>query len=259
MNEDLLTPGVPALSDEWVTERTQYLVEEIATPSLRQKRSYVLGGVGGGVVAGAAALVGLLGPWASPAFAGWSAQPTSASSGQVSTAQTACASLAANLANSPGSTASATLPPVSLTDARGPYTLIVYGTTSPTLCVLGNGFSSLNENGGTIGTSDAPSMGGGTTVVGRSTTERVSMKQWAAAASAPGEATVEYENSAVNSNGWEFSVVEGSIGSRVSEVTLTLSDGSSVVATVDNGIFAAWWPSQATVSLIQATTTSSGN
>jgi len=37
-----------------------------------------------------------------------------------------------------------------------------------------------------------------------------------AAASAPGEATVEYENSAVNSNGWEFSVVEGSIGSRVS-------------------------------------------
>jgi len=78
------------------------------------------------------------------------------------------------------------------------------------------------------------------------------MKQWAAAASAPGEATVEYENSAVNSNGWEFSVVEGSIGSRVSGVTLTLSDGSSVVATVDNGIFAAWWPSQATVSLIQA-------
>jgi len=195
MNEDLLTPGVPALSDEWVTERTQYLVEEIATPSLRQKRSYVLGGVGGGVVAVAAALVGLLGPWRlrhSPA-----GRPTNIGIfGSSQHAQTACASLAANLANSPGSTASATLPPVSLTDARGPYTLIVYGTTSPTLCVLGNGFSSLNEN--------------------EERSARVMRHQWrrhyrrrpidhgtrldetmAAAASAPGEATVEYENSAV--------------------------------------------------------------
>ncbi len=258
MNEELLTPGVPTLSDEWVRERTQHLVEEIATPSRRKKRRYVLGGVGGGVLAVAATLVGLLGPWASPAFAGWSSQPTSAASGQVSTAETACASLAANLASEPGSTASATLPPVSLTDARGPYTLTVYGITNPSLCVLGNGFSSLNEDGGTFA-SDAASMGGGTPVVGRSTTGRISTKQWSPAPSAPGEATVEFENSAVNSNGWAFSVVEGSVGWQVSVVTLTLSDGSSVVATVGHGIFAAWWPSQATVSSIQATGASGGS
>ena len=160
MNEELLTPGVPTLSDEWVRERTQHLVEEIATPSRRKKQRYVLGGVGGGVLAVAATLVGLLGPWASPAFAGWSSQPTSAASGQVSTAETACASLAANLASEPGSTASATLPPVSLT-TPGTVHVDVYGITNPSLCLLGNGFSSLNEDGGTFA-SDAASMGGGT-------------------------------------------------------------------------------------------------
>jgi len=211
MNEDLLTPGVPALSDEWVTERNAVSRGGDRDAVTASEAEYVLGGVGGGVVAvaarssdswsvGVSGIRRLVGP------------TTSASSGQVSTAQTACASLAANLANSPGSTASATLPPVSLTDARGPYTLIVYGTTSPTLCVLGNGFSSLNENGGTIGTSDAPSMGGGTTVVGRSTTETRLDETMGGGSLRSREATVEYENSAVNSNGWEFSVVEGSIG-----------------------------------------------
>jgi hypothetical protein len=62
MNEELLIPGVPALSDEWITERTQHLVEEVGTPSPRRKRRAVLTGVGGGAVAVAAALVGLLGP-----------------------------------------------------------------------------------------------------------------------------------------------------------------------------------------------------
>ena len=159
MNEELLTPGVPGLSDEWIAQRTQHLVEEVATPSPRRKRRLVLTGAGGGAVAVAAALVGLLGPWATPAFAGWSAQPTTPTSGQLSTAETACASLAANLASAPGSTAPSTLPPLSLSDVRGPYSLLVYGTTSPALCVLGNGFSSLHEDGATIGQSSAAQQG----------------------------------------------------------------------------------------------------
>ena len=58
--------------------------------------------------------------------------------------------------HAPGSTAPATLPPLSLSDARGPYSLLVYGaTTSPALCVLGNGVSVLHEDGATIGESAA--------------------------------------------------------------------------------------------------------
>ncbi len=60
-------------------------------------------------------------------------------------------------------------------------------------------------------------------------------------------------------SGQSFTVAEGSVGSEVSGATLLLSDGSSVISTVDNGLFAAWWPGQATVSSIQVTTTAGVN
>jgi hypothetical protein len=255
MNEELLIPGVPALSDEWIAQRTQHLMEEVATPSLHRKRRYVLTGVGGGGVAVAVALVGLLGPWATPAFAGWTAQPTAPASGQLSTAETTCASLAASLASMHGSSASATLPPMSLSDVRGPYSLIVYGTTNPALCVLGNGLSSLHEDGATIGMSSAV----GNSVVHQSSgSESVTTNPSAPTPPASGAVVVDINN-ITNDNGQFFSVIEGSVGSQVSGATLLLSDGSSVVATVSNGLFAAWWPSQATVSSIQATTTTGVN
>jgi hypothetical protein len=255
MNEELLIPGVPALSDEWIAERTQHLVEEVATPSPRRKRQYVLTGVGGGAVAVAAALVGLLGPWATPAFAGWTSQPTSPASGQLSTAETACASLATSLASTSGSTTSATLPSMSLSDVRGPYSLIVYGTTDPALCVSGNGLSSLHEDGTTIGMSSAV----GNTVVHQSSgSESVTTTPPPTTPPAAGAAVVNINNM-TNDNGQFFSVIEGSVGSQVSGATLLLSDGSSVVATVSNGLFAAWWPSQATVSSVMVTTTTGVN
>jgi hypothetical protein len=255
MNEELLIPGVPALSDEWIAERTQHLLEEVATSSPHRKRRYVLTGVGGGAVAVAAALVGLLGPWATPAFAGWTAQPTSPVTGQLSSAETTCASLAASLASTPGSTASATLPPVSLSDVRGPYSLIVYGTTDPALCVLGNGLSSLHEDRTTIGMSSAV----GNTVVHQSSgSESATTSPSSSTPPAPGAAVVNIDNT-TNDNGQFFSVIEGSVGSQVSGATLLLSDGSSVVATVSDGLFAAWWPGQATVSSIQVTTTTGVN
>lgn len=255
MNEELSIPGVPALSDEWITERTQHLVEEVVNPSPHRKRRYVLTGVGGGAVAVAAALVGLLGPWATPAFAGWTAQPTSPASGQLSTAETACASLAAILASTPGSTASATLPPMSLSDVRGPYSLIVFGITNPALCILGNGHSSLHEDGTTIGMSSAV---GNTVVLQSSGSESVTTNPSSPTAPAPGAAVVNINNT-TNDNGQFFSVIEGSVGSQVSGATLLLRDGSSVVATVSDGLFAAWWPSQTTVSSIQVSTTTGVN
>ncbi len=258
MNEELLTPGVPTLSDEWIAQRTQHLIEEVATPSPRRHRRFLLAGVGGGTVAVAAALVGLLGPWTTPAFAGWSAQPTAPASVQLSTAESACAALAANLASQPGATASSTLPPVSLSDARGPYTLIVYGTTNPALCVVGNALSSLHENGASIGMSHSTGGANGNTVVHQSTTENATTSPSPTTVPAPGAAVVNIDNTTVDLGG-AFTVVEGAVGSQVTGATLLLSDGSSVVATVDNGLFAAWWPSAATVSSIQVTTTSGVN
>jgi hypothetical protein len=248
MNEELLIPGVPALSDEWIAQRTQHLLEEVATPSPRRKRGYVLTGVGGSALAITAALVGLLGPWATPAFAGWSAQPTTPVSGQLS------------LATSPGSTASATLPPLSLSDVRGPYSLLVYGTTDPVLCVLGNGFSSLHENGASIGMSSAAASPNGNSVVHHWSSQNVATIPSTSTYTppAPGAVVVDINNTS-DDNGTYFSVIEGSVGSQVSGATLLLSDGTSIVTTVENGLFAAWWPGPATVSSIQVTTTAGVN
>jgi hypothetical protein len=260
MNEELLIPGVPALSDEWIAQRTQHLLEEVATPSPRRKRGYVLTGVGGSALAITAALVGLLGPWATPAFAGWSAQPTTPVSGQLSVAESACATLAASLATSPGSTASATLPPLSLSDVRGPYSLLVYGTTDPVLCVLGNGFSSLHENGASIGMSSAAASPNGNSVVHPWSSQNVATIPSTSTYTppAPGAVVVDINNTS-DDNGTYFSVIEGSVGSQVSGATLLLSDGTSIVTTVENGLFAAWWPGPATVSSIQVTTTDGVN
>jgi hypothetical protein len=256
MNEGLLTPGVPTLSDEWIAQRTQHLMEEFATASPRRTRRYVFTGVGGGAVALTAALVGLLGPWATPAFAGWSAQPTSPAAGQLSSAESACASLAVNLADAPGSPASATLPPLSLSDVRGPFSLLVYGTTNPALCVLGTGLSTLHEDGKSFGSYRAPDVAKLNTVVHVTVGDNTT--QSSASPPAPGAAAVDISNT-TDDNGQYFSVVEGQVGSQVSSATVVLSDGSSVVTTVENGLFAAWWPGPATVSSIQVTTTAGVN
>jgi hypothetical protein len=257
MNQELLIPGVPALSDQWIAQRTQHLLEEVATPSPRRRRRYVLSGVGGGAVALTAALVGLLGPWATPAFAGWTAQPTSPVSGQLSTAETACATLASDLASSHGATASATLPALSLSDVRGPYSLLVYGTTNPALCVLGNNLSSLTEDGASIGSVNAQAGTKLNTVVQQTITQSVATNP-SSTPPAAGAAAVEI-NDTTDANGKYFSVIEGSVGSQVSGATLQLSDGTSVGTTVQNGLFAAWWPGPATVSSIQVTTTAGVN
>lgn len=257
MNE-LLTPGIPSLSDEWIAQRTQHLVEEISLPSTRRSRRFVVTGVGGGAAAITAVLLGLLGPWATPAFAGWSAQPTSPVSGQLSTAEASCGSLAANLTNAPGSKASATLPPLTLSDVRGPYSLLVYGTTNPALCVLGNGLSSLHEDGESYGSFTESPGAKLNTVEHESVTFGDTTNPLSATPPAPGAVVIDITTTTV-ANGQSFSVVEGAVGSQVTAATLVLSDGSSVVTTVDNGLFAAWWPGQATVSSVQVTTTASVN
>jgi hypothetical protein len=254
MNETT-TPRVPELSDEWIALRTQHLIDEVTTPSRRRSRRFVVTGISGGTVGVVALLVGLLGPWATPAFAGWSSQPTTPSTNQLSTAAAACTQLAAHLANVGGGSAAPSLPPVSLSDVRGPYSLIVYGTANPALCVAGTDLTSLHETGGTISigssaqTSAAPSSGANGFMSNQSSN---------AATPTPGGAVVNLTYTD-NQDSQSFTVAEGSVGSQVSGATLQLSDGTSVVATVSNGLFAAWWPGQATLSSIQVTTTAGLN
>jgi hypothetical protein len=49
-------------------------------------------------------------------------------------------------------------------------------------------------------------------------------------------------------------VALGQVGSAVTGVTLSLSDGTQLVTTVGNGYFTAWWPSNATMLSADVTT-----
>ena len=107
-----------------------------------------------------ALLVGILGPWASPAFAGWSARTDGPSSSQLSAAEDELLhTWQRTWPAQPGAPASATLPPVALSDARGPYSLIVYGTTNPSMCVAGANVDFAQPERRIDGDGERPSMG----------------------------------------------------------------------------------------------------
>jgi hypothetical protein len=90
-----------------------------------------LGALGLTAAAAAAAVAILLGSSASPAFAGWTAHPTTPLPGQLAAAQQSCGTSAGT--------------PV-LTDTRGPYTAAVYADGST--CMEGNGITTGSSRDG---------------------------------------------------------------------------------------------------------------
>jgi hypothetical protein len=202
----------------------------------------------GAVTAAAAAVAAVafidLGTSTTPAFAGWTAKPTTARPAQTSDAVAGCKQ---RLAAIPGSAAAAnvakasgrpmSLPPLSslspvLSDTRGPFTFLVFANqTANATCISGPGFTSVAENNALGSAPPVPATGIGVT--------------WSAHTARAGQA---------------YSFLEGHTGSDVSAVTLTLSDGRSVQASSQNGWFVAWWPGtadakSAVLTTAQGTTT----
>lgn len=108
-----------------------------------------------------------------------------------------------------------------LTDSRGPYTAAIYSqSTTSSVCLAGDGISmasrSTSSSVPTIA-SDGVQFGGG------------GMRDTA---------------------GDALTLSDGRVGSGVTGVTIDLSDGTSVQATVSNGWYLAWWPGD--VSATQA-------
>jgi len=96
-----------------------------------------------------------------------------------------------------------------LTDTRGPYTASIYADGAT--CLQGNG---IEISGGGAGNAADATAG-----------------------------TIELNGAGESdSDGHALTMVDGRIGSGVTGVTITRSDGSSVRATVKNGWYLAWWP-----------------
>jgi hypothetical protein len=238
MLESQLRETLAARADEVPASAVRRARNRDYRPRTRDLRPPVAGGAlaCAAVAGGLAVTLGLSHP--SPAFAGWKAHPTSAKPNEVSDAGSSCIS---KLQAMPGSAAdraaagkagTTTLPPLSsmsqvLSDTRGPFTFLVYANSDATAgaaCFDAPGFTSASEM-------RAPTP---MTVA----TDGMSVVRQATALS----------------QGSGYTFIEGQVGSGVSQVTLNLTDGSTVQATTQNGWFAAWWPGNVDATTASLTT-----
>jgi hypothetical protein len=189
-------------------------------PRARSWRSRLALGGGVAAVAGTVAVALSLTGGASTAFAGWSAQPTTASPAQLAAANAYCSS---NIPNP--------VLPQQLVDSRGPYTIIVYagaaGTTQTyNFCTVGPSFR--NASGWTSYPPVTPAAG--------------HLFLWT-------------DHSSMD-NEQSYGTMIAQAGGGVTGANLTLTDGTVVTATVQNGWVVAWWPGRAHVASAQLTTSS---
>ncbi len=239
----LETPPVPGLSERRISVRQQHLVREITAH--RRRRLTGRFAIGGGtVLAGVAAVLVLViaGPGTPDAFAAWTPSPTAPASGQVASAEAACV---AGAAAPPRGAPSGIVPssgPVSLVDTRGPFTLLLFGANTAThgalMCVSGPTITPSAHHSTQMSQSHVSQSPRHQSPY--STSEQISLDRLQA------EST---------DNGRAYTIAEGSTGTGVSAVTLTLSNGKHIRTTAGNGLFLAWWPGTATVTSATLTTT----
>jgi hypothetical protein len=239
---DLSPPPIPDLSSEYMAVRRQHLEGEHerefiharrrrrAPTLLSPRRRLIPLALSLAVAVTATVLiVGTDGTGPQKAFAGWSATPTPAASGQLQAAEAACAAQRPTLAS---------LVPT-VVDTRGPTTLLVYadgGVSVPTpRYPSGRQFATACATG-------APAFG---TLIGSGA---------GAIAIAGSEVVPHIEGLQVAADGQGFGYLDGQVGPAVTAVTLVLDDGSSVQATTSNGWFGAWWPGNEGAQSAQITT-----
>jgi hypothetical protein len=165
-----------------------------------------------GVLAATLSLSG--GP--SSAFAAWTPRPTTPTSAQLAAAEAYCA----KNVPTPGL-------PLKLTDARGPFTFLVYSDdTLNDFCTTGPSFSNAS---------------------GWSTSPPVTV---------PAGKLYLWTEHTTTGSGQPYDFVIARAGDGVSAANLTLEDGTEVTATVRNGWAVAWWPGSHQATSAQLTTAS---
>lgn len=211
---------------DWMQERAarvhaspQILATDFRPRSRRSWHPRLVLGGGVTAVAGTVTAVLSLAGGATPAFAGWSPQPTQPSRAQLQAAQSYCA---ANIPDPSTTTQQAV-------DNRGPYTIIVYAgsataTQTYNFCTYGPGLD--NGSGWTSSPPVTPSAG--------------RLFLWA--------------DHTGTSDGQDYGTMIAQAGAGVRGARLTLTDGSQVTATVHNGWVIAWWPGSGHVASAQLTT-----
>lgn len=260
---DGLAPSIEAvwhrLDDDPAAHPTRRgLRRAFGTP---QPRRYLrLAPVGAGVAAVSAALlvVGTTGGGPTSAFAGWTVTPTTPVSGETSGALTKCTSQLGQIASVPsGATTTPTLPaggwqPV-ITDTRGPFTAMVLQSGSARAsCLSGPSFTNTATydagTGAHVQGAESSVAGSGSAGGSSAASSGTSVATFG---SSSGLITQASQTDLTFSGGRPYTFVQGQLATGVTAVTLALSDGSDVQATVGGGSFIAWWPGGASVTSAQ--------
>ncbi|MGO9299639.1 MAG: hypothetical protein ACLP1E_11400 [Acidimicrobiales bacterium] len=178
------------------------------------------------------------------AFAGWTASPTPAVSGQTATASSNCQAQLVALPNTPPASGWSAV----TTDLRGPYSLVIYQDGGATAsCLTGPSLTAVSisdgdaQFGSVAGSGNEAGGGSSSTMIGTSgsgSIEHISVAHMASASQGA------------------YTLVEGQIASDVTAVTLVRTDGVDIQASTGNGWFLAWWPGPQDVTSAEVTTPS---
>lgn len=198
----------------------------------RRRRPFLIALATG--AAGAVALGLALTTSPSPqAFAAWTATTTTPSAARLAAATSGCHSVEKKatvlLPNATAGMSSILVAPLRLTDSRGPFEMLVYaGPAGGGVCLWDSGLLSI---AGGIGSGPLGVTGGSGT-------------QPDATDRSIGIPMVGF----VRHNGSPLTYAYGVTGTQVTAVTLRLTNGHRVQATVQNGFYGAWWPSATDVA-----------
>ncbi len=241
----------------------------------RRRRVHVaVGASGAGTLAvGLGVAIAVLVSSAPAAYANWSPTPTTASASQIAAAETSCVTALGNgiaQADSTPGTApfiadmSAWQPLVE--DVQGPYVLVGYAANedgasnsgtclTPTTTHWAAGpevfISNVSDNATGYGSGESAGFGGPFQSGGVINTAVKGSAGVGASVTPSDPDTIAVPS--IDATRPEVTFVVGDAGSAVSALTLELSDGTTVGATVENGYYAAWWPSDAALTSAQVT------
>jgi hypothetical protein len=229
-------------------------LDRLRSANYRVRRSRLsprltIGGLASGATAGAIAAVVLVGG-APPAFAGWTATPTTPSTAQLTATSDSCQSSLANAPSMSGVQSTSWQPVV--TDVRGPFTVVLYDQGSAyASCFTGPDFTLIDRNTSNAGMTSvsASSFGQSSGALGARTAMGFQLLSG-------GDISHLDVSHLESSTDGPYTLVDGQVEADVSAVTLELSDGSSVQTSIEDGWVLAWWPGDQDVTSALVTSSS---
>ena len=187
---------------------------------------------------------------AAPAYAGWSAAPTAASSSPSSQADQSCLGALSSDQPAGDELGSGPWQPL-LTDVRGPFTVALYQNDSAYMgCFTSSSFTQVTQ------VSSGGDASNGVLKVSGSGSGSGSPSQSLSTVTVAGTTSGDLQNvvqSHLSTADGPYTLVNGRVASGVTGVTLVLDNGQDVVATVADGWLLAWWPSDITANSSQVT------